>query len=84
MRDVACYIHLNPVRGKLVQEPEEWKYSNFAEFMSISLLPSKDKLSRRGSLSAEYVEFVRQILKDEQAEKEYWERIKSHTERLLS
>jgi REP element-mobilizing transposase RayT len=84
VQDVACYIHLNPVRGKLAQEPEEWKYSNFVEYLDKRFPLSKDKLSRRESLSAGYVEFVRQVLKDERSEKEYWGKIKSHTEGFLS
>jgi REP element-mobilizing transposase RayT len=84
VQDVACYIHLNPVRGGLVREPEEWKYSNFAEFLDKSFPLSKDKLRRREPLSVEYIEFVWQVLKDERSEKDYREKIKSHTEGFLS
>lgn len=28
---VCRYIHLNPVRARLVKTPEEWKYSNYLE-----------------------------------------------------
>ncbi|HAW60044.1 MAG TPA: addiction module toxin RelE, partial [Actinobacteria bacterium] len=27
--EVACYIVLNPVRAKLAESPEEWKWSSF-------------------------------------------------------
>ena len=30
--NVACYIHLNPVRTGLAMEPEEWEFSNFCEY----------------------------------------------------
>ena len=29
--DVAGYIHLNPVKAGLAKEPDEWKFSNFAQ-----------------------------------------------------
>ncbi len=29
---VACYIHLNPVRARLVKDPAEWEFSNFGAF----------------------------------------------------
>ena len=31
--DVACYIHLNPVRAGLAKEPAEWRFSNFADYV---------------------------------------------------
>lgn len=33
MWDVACYIHLNPVRAGLVEDPAEWEFSNFANYV---------------------------------------------------
>ena len=30
---LCMYIHLNPVKAKLVQEPEDWEYSNYSEWV---------------------------------------------------
>jgi putative transposase len=30
---LSRYIHLNPVKAKLVQVPEEWKYSNYSDWI---------------------------------------------------
>jgi len=32
---IARYIHLNPVRAGLAQRPEDWAYSNYAEFVGL-------------------------------------------------
>jgi REP element-mobilizing transposase RayT len=42
------YIHLNPVRAKLVERPEEWSYSNYLEWID----------QRSGTLKDE--KFIRQ------------------------
>jgi putative transposase len=36
MLQLCKYIHLNPVKSGLVNEPSEWKYSNYAEWIGIS------------------------------------------------
>lgn len=36
LRYVAWYILLNPVRAGLAREPDEWKFSNFRLFISVS------------------------------------------------
>jgi REP element-mobilizing transposase RayT len=28
--EISRYIHLNPLRAKLVQRPEQWKWSSYA------------------------------------------------------
>ncbi len=44
---VTRYIHLNPVRAGLVAKPEDWKFSNYSEFIGL----------RKGSLfNAEFLE----------------------------
>ena len=30
------YIHLNPVTALLVNSPEEWKYSSYGEYLSLT------------------------------------------------
>jgi len=29
------YIHLNPVKARLVEEPDEWEFSNYKEWISV-------------------------------------------------
>jgi putative transposase len=29
------YIHLNPVKAKLVQQPEEWEFSSYLEYAGL-------------------------------------------------
>lgn len=38
------YIHLNPVKGKLVSHPEEWLYSNYLEWIGQRAGTLKDKM----------------------------------------
>ncbi len=33
LRHVSRYIHLNPTTAKLVQRPEDWKYSSYGEYI---------------------------------------------------
>jgi REP element-mobilizing transposase RayT len=69
--DVACYIHLNPVRAGLVEDPAEWRFSNFADYVG----PMK--------VNQRYAAYVRQVLKNERMEKEYWKRVRLHLEGFL-
>ena len=36
-KQLCRYIHLNPVRAKLVEHPEDWRYSNYAESVGLRL-----------------------------------------------
>ena len=45
------YIHLNPVRGGLVQTPEEWKWSSVHEYAGVSA----DEQERRCGLRIDRV-----------------------------
>ena len=38
--DVAAYIHLNPVRARLVRNPEDWQWSSFRFLVEDVLPPS--------------------------------------------
>ena len=33
---LSKYIHLNPVRSRLVRQPEEWHYSSYKEYLGTS------------------------------------------------
>lgn len=77
---VGCYIHLNPVRARLVKRPEEWPYSNFAEIAEAEVegfLPH-GKNRDEGNLLQGYPEFVHNILSDEKIEKEIWAKVKPY------
>ena len=65
---VACYVHLNPVRAGLVDRPDEWEFSNFAE-----CLPRW-----RG-----YIEYVMEVLSDEKVEKALRNRLQTHIKGFL-
>jgi len=86
VQDMACYIHLNPVRAGLVRDPEEWKFSNFAEVaLESKRFPSSksQKETFIHNLLSGYRAYVRQVLKDEQAEKDYWKRVLPFVEDFL-
>jgi len=34
---LSRYIHLNPVRAKLLTKPEDWKYSSYREYIGLAL-----------------------------------------------
>ena len=57
--DVACYIHLNPVKAKLVKTPDKWLYSNYIEFL--------DKKKETFILDCwqDYKDYLQEILKNE-------------------
>jgi putative transposase len=54
------YIHLNPVKAKLVKKPEHWSFSNFLEWINQrdGLLKDTDFISTYFSSPQEYQKFV--------------------------
>ena len=70
---VAKYIHLNPVAAGLVRHPEDWPYSDFAEFVcmadGLNGVPQLRLNRGEGGLlpysSLEYIDFVRKKDPDE-------------------
>ena len=76
---VACYIHLNPVRAGLTKKPEKWAFSNFAECAEKKVIFNVDIPEQKMTF---YHEFVEEVLKHEQTEKEYWKKIQEHVEFL--
>lgn len=54
------YIHLNPVKAKLVTQPEDWSYSNYLEWVGRRAGTLKDELFVRDRFSnlEEYQRFV--------------------------
>ena len=79
--DVACYIHLNPVRAGLAKDPADWKFSNFADLLKVTF--NADKAQKKVTFNQDYVEYVEEVLKNERMEKEYWRRVRPHVEGFL-
>jgi putative transposase len=66
---VARYVHLNPVRAKLVARPEEWEYSDFREHRNTAqgvLEPGTNSVQGR-LVPESYPAFVEQGVKDIEA-----------------
>ena len=57
---LSRYIHLNPVKAKLVTRPEDWAYSNYREWIGLrdSVLVDKGFVQDHFSSAGEYVTFV--------------------------
>ncbi len=63
--NVACYVHLNPVRAGLARLPGEWPYSNFGGLRETS-----------DAVWQGYVQYVNSVLKDEALQHELWAKVK--------
>jgi hypothetical protein len=57
------YIHLNPVKAKLVTRPEDWAYSNYREWIGMRDGALVDKVFVQDHFSSvdEYVKFVSDV-----------------------
>jgi hypothetical protein len=57
------YIHLNPVKAKLVKRPEDWLYSNYREWIGLraGILVDKVFVQDHFSSTREYIDFVNDI-----------------------
>jgi len=74
---VLCrYIHLNPVRAKLVARPEDWLYSNYREWIGSHDRLFVDKTFAQDHFSStdEYVRFVNDV----EDEKKSYEKIRKY------
>jgi len=80
--DVACYIHLNPVRAGLVKQPAEWPYSNFADFVKVTF--NDDETEKKVTFNQGYPAYVAEVLENDRAEKEYRKRVRLHIKGFLS
>ena len=61
---VLCrYIHLNPVKAKMVARPEDWAYSNYREWIGLrdGTLVDKVFMQENFSSAEEYVRFVNDV-----------------------
>jgi putative transposase len=54
--EICSYIHLNPVKAGLVNQPGEWKYSNYAEWVNQET--KSDPVLRFFDGAKEYEQFV--------------------------
>jgi REP-associated tyrosine transposase len=74
---VLCrYIHLNPVKAKLVARPEDWVYSNYQEWIGLrdGRLIDKVFVQDHFHSAEEYVRFVNDV----EDEKKSYEKIKKY------
>jgi len=58
---LSRYLHLNPVTAKLVNNPEDWEFSSFRDFIGLrrGTLPEPDYVLRSFTSKPDYIEFVR-------------------------
>lgn len=74
---VLCrYIHLNPVKARLVARPEDWVYSNYWEWIGLreSVLVDKDFVRDHFSSAEEFERFVNDV----EDEKRSYEKIRKY------
>ena len=74
---ILCrYIHLNPVKAKLVTRPEDWAYSNYREWIGVrdGALVNKVFVQNHFPSADEYVKFV----SDVEDEKKNYEKISKY------
>jgi len=86
--DVACYIHLNPVRAGLVQRPEDWEFSNFAEIKAsqMKVTFSQAEPEKKVTFTPDwrgYANYVAEILSNEEADKEFRKGMETQVEGYL-
>lgn len=57
---LSRYIHLNPVKARLVQRPEEWEFSSYLEYAKLrqGTLPKTDKIHQQLDVAQSYQAFV--------------------------
>jgi REP element-mobilizing transposase RayT len=57
---LSRYIHLNPVRAKLIGRPEDWAYSSYTEFVGLrtGTLPRPDAVLAHFASPQDYRAFV--------------------------
>ena len=65
---MSRYIHLNPVRAKLVKHPDEWVFSSYRDYIGLrdGRLPSPDKVLELFASRAEYQAFVESCAIDDE------------------
>jgi len=81
-RSTSClcrYIHLNPVKAKLVTRPEDWRYSNYLQWIGQGARALKEEAFLRDLFPtpASYESFVADYQEEErvrhQIEKYVWD-----------
>lgn len=57
------YIHLNPVKARLVSKPEEWEFSNYKEWIGMrdGILKDADFIKEHFENSNTYIQFVHNV-----------------------
>jgi len=69
---LMTYIHQNPVRAKLVNKQEEWKYSSYLDLVGMrdGKLPNRDLILRYFKTPNDYKKYSEEII--ETIKEEYW------------
>lgn len=70
---VCRYIHLNPLQANLVQNPREWKYSDFTQWISDNEKKGSRRIQLRDELigsGKDYEKFVMNFAEARKIEKE--------------
>ena len=69
------YIHLNPVKAKLVSKPEDWPYSNYLEWIGQRAGSLKDEpfIHQHFSNREEYRRFVADQQDEERIKRYVWD-----------
>jgi len=70
---VVRYIHVNPVKAGLVGRPEEWRYSNYLEWIEArsGALVNREFVRNYFSAAADYRDFVSSYLEENFRESKY-------------
>ncbi|MFH1524159.1 MAG: transposase [Chloroflexota bacterium] len=63
---ICRYIHFNPVKAGLVNKPEEWPYSNYADWIGLrhGTLKDDDFILDHFSSADDYIQFVSEYGKE--------------------
>ncbi len=69
------YIHLNPVKANLVSKPEDWKYSNYQDWMGLRKGTLKDDafIQEHFESVQEYRKFLSDWQDDKNIKKYLWD-----------
>ncbi|MEK6566772.1 MAG: transposase [Bacteroidota bacterium] len=59
---VCRYIHLNPVKAKLVQNPDEWVYTDYRDWISSTLENTEANIRLRNNLFSSGKEYQRFVM----------------------
>jgi REP element-mobilizing transposase RayT len=76
---VTRYIHLNPVRARLVEHPADWPYSSYNDYIGLrqGTLPKTDIILSQFASREAYREFVEEV--SEPRDREFRQKLELYT-----